>query len=126
RCAAGTSQDGPVLLATKPFGGLQAPLAVARWLARREERELRVVSVLEQNDTMAIAAGVPPLEAQYHDDERTALALELRGVLTTGGRGAEVSHVDVLDGPSASTVVEAARECDARVIVIGTGKHDPI
>ena len=27
------AQDGPVLLATKPFTGLDAPLAVARWLA---------------------------------------------------------------------------------------------
>ena len=38
------AHDGPVLLATKPFNGLDAPLAVARWLAAREDRELRVVS----------------------------------------------------------------------------------
>jgi len=75
---------------------------------------------------MAIAAGVPPRDAQYHDEERITLSARIHERLCTGGRGAGVSHVDVLDGPSAPTIVEAARECDARVIVVGTGEHDPI
>jgi nucleotide-binding universal stress UspA family protein len=126
RTPAGSAQDGPVLLATKPFGGLDAPLAVARWLATREERELHVLSVLEQTDSLAIAAGIPPLPAQFHDEERATLSARIHEWIATGGRGADVSHATVLEGPAAPTIVDAARACDARVIVIGTGKHDPI
>jgi nucleotide-binding universal stress UspA family protein len=126
RMPAGSAQDGPVLLATKPFGGLDAPRAVARWLAAREERELHVVSVLEQTDSLAIAAGIPPLPAQFHDEERATLTTRIHEWIATGGRGADVAHAAVLEGPAAPTIVDAARACDARVIVVGTGKHDPI
>ena len=126
RTSAGTLQDGPVLLATKPFGGLDAPLAVARWLATREERELHVVSVLEPTDSLALAAGIPPLPAQFYDEERETLLARIHESLSTGGRGADVAHAAVLEGPAAPTIVDAARACDARVIVIGTGKHDAI
>lgn len=80
-------QDGPVLLATKPLTGLDAPVAVARWLAERDGSELRVVSILEPIDAAVAPAGVVPL---------------------------------------AESVITAARECGARVIVVGTGRHDPI
>ena len=126
RTSAGTSQDGPVLLATKPFGGLDAPLAVARWLAAREERELRVVSVLDQNDTASIVAGVPPLSMEYHDQERSALAAQIRQELSLGGGAGETAQVEVLEGSTLDPIVESARESRARVIVVGTGKHDPI
>jgi nucleotide-binding universal stress UspA family protein len=126
RSSAGTSQDGPVLLATKPFGGLDAPLAVARWLAAREERELRVVSVLESSDGPAVAAGVPHLAAQHCDEERTALAAQIRQELWFKGNGADVPQVEVLAGSSLEPVVDTARESRARVIVVGTGRHDPI
>jgi len=120
------SQEGPVLLATKPFNGLDAPLGVARWLAAREERELRVVSVLEHTDALAIAAGVPPLPIGYYDDERVALAAQIRRELTPFGNTGLEPKVDVVDGPSARSVVDAAKKCGARVIVVGTGKHDAI
>ncbi|CAN5233088.1 universal stress protein [soil metagenome] len=122
---AGT-QEGPVVLATKPFNGMDAPLAVARWLAAREDRDLHVVTVLEQPNGIADAAGMPPLPLRYYDGERATLANELRRALTLDGTGRDLPHVDVLDGPAAQSIVDVARERDARVIVIGTGKHDPI
>jgi nucleotide-binding universal stress UspA family protein len=118
-------QDGPVLLATKPFGGLDAPLAVARWLAAREDRELRVVSVLEPNEGVGTAS-VPPLPSRYYEDERTALAAQIRRELAGDDAASDRAKVDVLQGPSAQTVVDAARECGARVIVVGSGRHNPI
>ena len=118
-------QEGPVLLATKPFNGLDAPLAVARWLATREARALRVVSVLEPNEGV-VTADVSPLPPRYYDDERTALAAQIRNEIVVDDTGPDSLQVDVLEGPSAQTVVEAARECGARVIVVGTGRHDPI
>jgi nucleotide-binding universal stress UspA family protein len=115
-----------VVLARKPFNGLDAPLAVARWLAAREERELHVVSVLEHNDATAIAARMPPLPVNYYDEERTALSARIKRELAQIGASSEAPHVDVIDGPSARSVVDTARERGARVIVIGTGKHEAI
>lgn len=120
---AGT-QEGPVVLATKPFSGLDAPLAVARWLAAREERDLHVVTVLEQPNGIADAAGMPPLPMRYYEEERETLARELRRALTLDGTGRDLPNVDVLDGPAAQSIVDVAHDRDARVIVIGTGKHD--
>lgn len=120
------SQEGPVVLATKPFNGMDAPLAVARWLAAREERELHVVTVLEEPNGIADAAGMPPLPLRYYEEERATLATELRRALTLDGTGRDLPHVDVLDGPAAQSIIDTARGRDARVIVIGTGKHDAI
>ena len=120
---AGT-QEGPVVLATKPFSGLDAPLAVARWLAAREERDLHVVTVLEQPNGIADAAGMPPLPLRYYEEERETLARELRRALTLDGTGRDLPNVDVLDGPAAQSIVDVSHERGARVIVIGTGKHD--
>ena len=120
------SQEGPVMLATKPFTGLDAPLAVARWLATREERELHVVSVLEHDDPVAATERVTPPSQQCHDDERGTLAAQISRSLTPYNGHSEPALVEIVDGPSASGVVGAAQRCDARVIVIGTGKHEPI
>jgi len=119
-------QHGPVLLATKPFNGLDAPVAVARWVARREERELRVVSVLEPIDATAAPVGVPSLPSRHYELERAALAAQIRRELEGDEIHPERVHVDVLQGPSAETVVSAACVCAARMIVVGTGRHDPI
>ncbi|HKH91896.1 MAG TPA: universal stress protein [Gemmatimonadaceae bacterium] len=117
-------QEGPVLLATKPFNGCDAPLAVARWVATREERALHVVSVLEP--TEGVVAGAPPPPSRYYADERSALAAQIRSEIAVGETRPDSLRVDVLEGPSAQTVVDAARACGARVIVVGTGRHDPI
>jgi nucleotide-binding universal stress UspA family protein len=69
-----SSEGGPVLLAATPYGGISAPIGVARWLAAHEERELRVVMVLEDS--------------------------------------------------SVDAILDAARGCAARTIVVGTGPHD--
>jgi nucleotide-binding universal stress UspA family protein len=120
------SQEGPVLLATKPLNGSEAPLAVARWLAAREERELHVVTVVQQGDMLAVAAGMPPLPAEYHEAERRTLAAQIRRDLAPLETDAALPRVDVLEGPSARSIVGAARGRGARVIVIGTGRHDKV
>jgi len=74
RMTGAPSEEGPVMLATKLFTGLDAPLAVARWLATREERELHVVSVFEHDDPMTATEGVTAPSQRCSDDERGALA----------------------------------------------------
>ena len=122
-------QDGPVLLATKQLtrenASSSAPLAMARWLAARETRALLVVAVEEEDHVLAAVAGmtpVPPLPPELHTVERRVWAERLRNILQHSGEGAD-ERVEVLFGPAARTVVEAARECAARLIVIGTGVH---
>ena len=117
------NEEGPVVLAAKPFDSTDAPLAVAQWLAHREDRELHVVSVLEQGDALASAAGAPPLPPRYFEEERASIAAQMHGTLASTMEGHGQFRVDVLDGPCARTIVEVAHDRGARVIVIGTGQH---
>jgi nucleotide-binding universal stress UspA family protein len=127
RSAVETSQVGPVLLAVKPTGTLGAPLAVASWLAAREDRELRIVSVLEPTPAVVSdIAGVPPLSRECLETERAAVAHDLSHELRARGAIHDDAHVDVLDGPTLHPIVERARQCEARVIVIGSGRHEPM
>ena len=120
------NEEGPIVLATKPFDSTDAPLAVAQWLAHREDRDLHVVSVLEQRDALATAAGAPPLPPRYYEEERASIAARMSDSLAAETKSGINYRVDVLDGPCARTVVEVAHDRGARVIVIGTGKHDSL
>jgi nucleotide-binding universal stress UspA family protein len=121
---AGPATDGPVVLAAKPFDGTGAAFAVARWLARREDRELHIVSVLEHNDALFIAAGALPLPQRFYDEERDSIAKRIDWDLRSAGDDVG-HHVDVIDGVGAASIVDFAHARAARVIVIGTGRHDP-
>jgi nucleotide-binding universal stress UspA family protein len=120
-----SSQVGPVLLAIRSFTGLHAPLAVARWLAAREERELRVVSVLEHDDTATAIDDVLSLAERDDVEEQDTRAAQITRALTPCDGHAEPPLVEIVHGPSANGVVDVAQRCNARVIVIGTGKHHP-
>lgn len=115
-------QVGPVLLAMKPGSTSPAALAVARWLAMREERGLRVVAVLQQEDPLAVAAGMTPMGEAYYEAERVSYAEELGRTLAESDPFSE-ARIEVLDGACARSIVEAADRCCARLIVIGAGAH---
>jgi nucleotide-binding universal stress UspA family protein len=114
----------PLLVALKPYDGCDAPLAMAQWLAATEHRPLHAVSVLESNDTIAIAAGVPVLPEHYHAEERAAVAELLEERIARGASpdGLE-RRVDVLEGPTARAVVDLAQDHAAQLLVVGTGSH---
>lgn len=114
----------PVLVALKPHDGHDAALAVAQWLAAVQGRPLHAVTVLEPNEMVAVAAGVPVLPEHYHAEERAAIAelLEERLSRTAVARGT-ARRVDVIDGSAVPTVADVARERDAHAIVVGTGQH---
>ena len=114
----------PVLVALKPHDGHDAALAVAQWLAAVQGRPLHAVTVLEPNEMVALAAGVPVLPEHYHAEERAAIAelLEERLSRTAVARGT-ARRVDVIDGSAVPTVADVARERDAHAIVVGTGQH---
>lgn len=114
----------PVLVAVKPNDGHDAALAVAQWLAADQGRPLHAITVLEPNEMVAVAAGVPVLPEHYFAEERAAIAelLEERLARTSGAHGTP-GRVDVIDGSAAHTVADVARERDAHAIVVGTGEH---
>lgn len=116
--------DGPIVLAMKPFDGTTSPLAVARWLAHREDRELHIVSVLDNSiDSLTIAAGMPVVPESL--DDTAEIAERLRAEVAQASP--ETRHrVDVLRGHAAHILVDTARERNARLIVIGTGKHERV
>lgn len=114
----------PVLVALKPHDGHDDALAVAQWLAADQGRPLHAITVLEPNEMVAVAAGVPVLPEHYHAEERAAIAelLEERLSRTANARGT-ARRVDVIDGSAVHTVADVARERDAHAIVVGTGQH---
>ena len=118
------AQRAPVLVALKAYDGCDAALAVAQWLAGVQRRPLHALTVLEPNEMVAVAAGVPALPEHYRTEERAAIAelLEVRLARTRAGSDTE-QRVDVIDGPAAHTVTDVAREREAHAIVVGTGEH---
>jgi nucleotide-binding universal stress UspA family protein len=117
------SEDGPVLLAATPFGGMDAPIAAARWYAAHEQRDLRVVAALERAESRAGPAVRTPAPLDCQDSRRRMLAEQLRRELTQHGLD-EDAPVQVLDDGSANAIVEAARQRGAPVIVVGAKRQD--
>src|SRR5215207_10371513 len=97
----------PVLVALKPYDGHDAALSFARWLAVSQSRPLHAVSVLESNEMVAVAAGVPVLSEHYLAEERAAVAELLEQRLAGGGRADDrPQRVDVVHGPPAHEVAD--------------------
>ena len=114
----------PVLVALKPYDDNDAALLLAHRVANRDGRELHAVAVLEPRDTVAIASGVPALPASYVEEEHAAVVDRLEKRLSRIAEYPDVvRRADVLDGPAARSIVDVARERDASLIVIGTGRH---
>lgn len=114
----------PVLVALKPYEGGDAALDLAHQVARDESRELLAVTVMEGSDMAAVSAGVPALPASYLEEERAAVLDQLGLRLARLDPGARIAQrAEVLDGPAARSIVGVARERNACVIVVGTGRR---
>jgi nucleotide-binding universal stress UspA family protein len=113
-----------VLVALKPYDGHDAALYYARWLASSQSRPLHAVTVLEPNDMVAVAAGVPVLPEQCREQERGVVAELVEQRIAQAGRAEDrPQRVDVLHGAPAHQVADVAREREAHAIVVGTGRH---
>jgi nucleotide-binding universal stress UspA family protein len=115
--------DGPVLVAVKPDGS-DGAITVARWVAVRTGSQLHVLNVNDQtNDAVSLAAGIPPLGREYTLSECAELRRHLATQLPQDLQSPESCCVDVLDGPTSTTITNTARDRGARLIVVGTGRH---
>jgi nucleotide-binding universal stress UspA family protein len=114
----------PVLVALKPYDGGDAALDIAYQVARDEARELLAVTVMEASDMAAVSAGVPTLPASYLEEERAAVLDQLELRLARLDAGPRIARrAEVIEGPAARSIVDLARERNACVIVVGTGRH---
>lgn len=119
------TQLGPVVCATDGTTSADSALQVASQLAARDKAQMVVVAVLEPVPLMAAEYGMllPPLETDT--ERREALLgrvkLQMREI---GGDAAASWTLDVRSGDPAVTIVRAAAEHGARMIVMGQGHHD--
>jgi len=113
----------PVLVALKPYDGCDAALAVAQWLAGHQQRPLHALTVLEPDEMVAVAAGVPALPERYYLEERATIVELLKTRLARTSTCDTPRRVDVAHGPAALTVADVARERAVHAIVVGTGQH---
>jgi len=116
-----TTEQGPVLLVATPFGGMDAPIAAARWYAAHEERTLRVVATLEREENRAGAAPDQPVPADCREVRCRMIADQLRRELAQHGLKEDES-VHVFAGATADSIVDSARRRGAPIIVVGTGR----
>jgi nucleotide-binding universal stress UspA family protein len=122
--ALGIPRRQPVIVALKPYDGGDSALELAERVARDESREQLGHTVMEPHDMAAISAAVPTLPASYLEEERAAVMDQLEKRMDRiGARPGLARHAEVIEGPAARAIVDVARERDAHVIVVGTGRH---
>ncbi|HJR65317.1 MAG TPA: universal stress protein [Gemmatimonadaceae bacterium] len=120
---------GPILVATDGGETSNAALRVAEAIARDHGLSVQVISVLEPLASMyapvdGLMIALPPTI-----DDMTRAELRWREVhdrVRKTLRTADSWKVQVKVGQVAASIVEAATEIDASLIVLGLGKHRPI
>lgn len=120
---------GPILVATDGTEACDAPLRVAEGIAGDHGLSVQVISVLEPLASMyapidGLMVALPP---SISDMTRAEVRLTgVRDRLRKTLRAADSWKVQVKVGQVAASVVEAAAEIDASLIVLGLGTHRPI
>jgi nucleotide-binding universal stress UspA family protein len=122
-CHATEGAEGhEILVAVKPADSHNPAIGMAEWLAKRQGRELHIVSVIERTPMISsLAAGVPFIPRFHDEGERKVLERELRAAVRRPGQAAVSARIDVLDGEAAPTIGDIARERDASLVVVGKG-----
>lgn len=120
---------GPILVATDGTDTSDAAMRVADAIARDHGLTAQAISVLEPLASMyapvdGLMVSLPPTVSDMTRAEMrmTGVRERLRKTLQT----ADSWKVQVKIGQVAASVVEAANEIDASLIVLGLGKHRPV
>lgn len=120
---------GPVLVATDGTEASDAALRVAAVIAGNHGLSVQAISVLEPLASMfapvdGLMVALPPTVS---DMKRAEIRMTtVRDRLHRTVRAADRWKVQVRIGQVAASVVDAAREVDASLIVLGLGKHRPV
>ncbi|HEX8718099.1 MAG TPA: universal stress protein [Gemmatimonadaceae bacterium] len=119
------SQGAPLLVVTTGEDG-SAALQAARLLASRRAAQVSVLSVIEPDPATVFesqfAVSMPEYAARRLELRKAAVAEQVREVAGS----AAAWPVDVRFGATAPAIAAVADRLDAALIIMGSGKHDPI
>ena len=117
---------GPILVATDGSESAEAALRAASVLARHANVDVVTLSVVEGMPPVGADFGivVPPVDSTTA--RRETLSKRVREQLQQLGRPTTDWTVEIREGDPAATIARAARELDARLILVGLGHHNVV
>jgi nucleotide-binding universal stress UspA family protein len=116
---------GPIIVALKLTEGGEGALAAGWWLAGASHAKLHLLSVTDDASADHLAPGLPPLPPEHHLPQPDPTR-RLRERAARAGCYDAVDKVDVIEGPVSAVVARTANDRQARVVVVGTGRHGPV
>ena len=118
-----TKSLGPILVATDGTESAESALRAAAMLATHTGAGVIALAVLEGLPVIAADYGIiiPPIDPPQA--RRHSLIQRVRTQLQSLKLDAEHWTIEIREGDPAATIAHAARELDARLIVLGLGHH---
>lgn len=119
-----TRSLGPVLVATDGTESADSALRAAAMLAAHSRADVIALAVLETLPLIAADYGIliPPIDTP--SARRDGLLQRVRAQLRKLELDGDDWTVEIREGDPATTIARAARELDARLIVLGLGHHE--
>lgn len=116
----------PLLLALGGRGPAAPVIAAAQLAAARVGAEPQPVTVVDSLPVYYLGAGMEPLPPELVSSRRALARERLQRALDEAAGGRRVWALDLFDGPVARTLARAAAEREARLVVMGIGRHAPL
>ncbi len=116
----------PILVATDGSEQSSGALRAARKLEMRKGWKVRAVAVVEPIPVFDTGFGASLPEARIRDERRRALRERAAGQIEDLGVDPGAWELEVMEGPAARRIVEAAASLDARAILVGIGRHGAV
>ena len=110
------------------IGGIDpaSVLRAARMLESREGGSILAATVVEPPPAAIVGPEARLLPPTYVDEQFAAVARQLTEQLSTTGGSATSWHTRVLGGEPAFALTDLARQVQARILVMGIGRHRAI
>jgi nucleotide-binding universal stress UspA family protein len=114
---------GPILVASDGEPDTDAALAIARLLAEQTGEALQIVAALEPLTYPMLGTDYLPAVTDLIGPQRMALRNGIHAQLQRLRMTAVDAPVSLLDGDPARVLAQAAHRQDARLLVLGRGRH---
>lgn len=111
-----------LLLASDASPAMEAAITMARIIAERDDAKVHVVTAVEPLP-MVTPQGSLPYVPELEDSRRRGLQMQVREQLAAFAPNATAWTVEQIDGHPDATIVAAAHDAHADLIVLGLGEH---
>ena len=115
-----------LLLALGGRGPAAPAIAAARLAAARLGAEPQPVTVVDSLPVYYLGSGLEPLPPELVSSRRALARERLQRELDEAAGGRCAWGLDLFDGPVARTLARVAAEREARLVVMGIGRHAPL